>query len=390
MIIYPYLRIPTEIRALVPDKFHVAHSESGWMTSKNFFEFIANAFIPWLDDQMIARPVVLFVDGHKTHVTMQASVLCQDNGVILYLLPPNTTHILQPADVGPFRPMKHYWREQVIQFQRENPNQQIQRKDVAPLLHKAMQLVAKKSIRNGFKKSGIFPFDVDAVDYKKCLEVISNETDDDDDVPDEPMVEEKRNFKEAFQCIKKVLGEDNTARCLEGQLDVLTLTEMVRTIGRHSGDYFDPSSFVEKASSHGYEIVLDGDGGNSIDLTRASSIDTIPGPSSSVSNALLDSSNQVSNSDLPMNNYDHIPHSSDFLTLTTSSTHLLSASSALEESTCTITLNEISDSTNLFENSLPTQPRASTLEDGEMCGTNLSFGESSTETKSLLHDSQDD
>ena len=31
--------------------------------------------------------------------TMQVSKYCEENQVILYLLPPNTTHILQPADV---------------------------------------------------------------------------------------------------------------------------------------------------------------------------------------------------------------------------------------------------------------------------------------------------
>ena len=239
MIVYPYVRLPSPIAVNVPDNFHIALTESGWMTSKLFFEFIANPFINWLNDRNIPRPVILFVDGHKTHVTMQTSVLCEDIGIILYLLPPNTTHIMQPADVGPFRPFKHYWREKVIEFQRLNPGTLVCRKDVAPLLNEAMKLVAENCIINGFKKSGIHPFNVDAVDFARCLDASHNDSDEDDNVYVGPFIEETVNYKEGFRCIKKVLGEEKTLQCLNGNLDASTLTEMVKAIAAYSGEFED-------------------------------------------------------------------------------------------------------------------------------------------------------
>ena len=130
--------MPDDIVRSVPDGFFIGKTENGWMKSECWYEFIGNAFIPYIKNNNIKTPVILFVDGHSTHVTLQTSLLCENNGVILYLLPPNTTHILQPADVGPFRPLKAYWAREIHQFQRENPNVNVRKQDVAQLLEKVL------------------------------------------------------------------------------------------------------------------------------------------------------------------------------------------------------------------------------------------------------------
>ena len=42
------------------------------------------------------RPVVLFVDGHASHINLDVIDLARDNDVILFCLPPHTTDTLQP------------------------------------------------------------------------------------------------------------------------------------------------------------------------------------------------------------------------------------------------------------------------------------------------------
>ena len=64
MIIYPYLRVPKDIAMSVPENFYMATSESGWMWSETFYEFIANTFTPHLEKKEIKKPVILFVDRH--------------------------------------------------------------------------------------------------------------------------------------------------------------------------------------------------------------------------------------------------------------------------------------------------------------------------------------
>ncbi|KAJ8927279.1 hypothetical protein NQ314_020282 [Rhamnusium bicolor] len=105
LIVFLYIRPPKKIDKM-PDDWVLAKSDTGWMKSEIFFEFVCNDFHNWLNKNGIKRPVILFIDGHKSHMTLALNQFCEDNGIILYALPPNTTHILQPADVSVFRPLK--------------------------------------------------------------------------------------------------------------------------------------------------------------------------------------------------------------------------------------------------------------------------------------------
>ena len=82
------------------------------MTCKVFYEY-TNIFRPFFVSQGVIFPVVLFVDGHKSHLTYQLSVLCTKLKMDIIALYPNATRILQPADVPVFRTVKMYWRKAV-------------------------------------------------------------------------------------------------------------------------------------------------------------------------------------------------------------------------------------------------------------------------------------
>ncbi|KAF2885884.1 hypothetical protein ILUMI_20292, partial [Ignelater luminosus] len=59
-------------------------------------------------------------NGHKSHMTLALSEFCNKDQIILYALPPNTTHILQPADVSVFRLLKEGWKNTIRKWQ-SNP-----------------------------------------------------------------------------------------------------------------------------------------------------------------------------------------------------------------------------------------------------------------------------
>jgi len=113
MIVYPYKRIPEKTAKSVPAEWGIARSDRGWMTCEVFYEYIANMFHPFLFSQGVIFPVVVFVDGHKSHITYQLSVLCNKLKIEIIALYPNATRILQPADVAVFHPVKMYWRKAV-------------------------------------------------------------------------------------------------------------------------------------------------------------------------------------------------------------------------------------------------------------------------------------
>ena len=68
-------------------------SESGWVDTDLFLAWLQKIFIKHCGMQ---RPVVLFMDGHASHVNIHVIDLCRANDIILFCLPPHTTHALQP------------------------------------------------------------------------------------------------------------------------------------------------------------------------------------------------------------------------------------------------------------------------------------------------------
>lgn len=114
MIMYAYERIPKHIVLQVPRGWGIGKSESGWMTSESFYEYITNIFYPWLIAKSIEFPVILYLDGHKSHVTMPLTDFCREKGIILISLPPNSTHVMQPLDVGFLSLLKIVGKKQLI------------------------------------------------------------------------------------------------------------------------------------------------------------------------------------------------------------------------------------------------------------------------------------
>lgn len=173
MIVFNYVRIPVDIAESVPKDWAIGKSESGWMTGELFFEYISNIFHPWLLAQKIETPVILFVDGHVSHLTIHTSEFCSRNGIILVALLPNATHLIQPMDVAVFRTLKGGWKESVKEWRQKNlDNPVLKKRHFAPLLEELIkEKVQENVLKNGFRKSGLYPWDPTAVDYSKIPKV---------------------------------------------------------------------------------------------------------------------------------------------------------------------------------------------------------------------------
>ncbi|XP_014206269.1 uncharacterized protein LOC106637824 [Copidosoma floridanum] len=123
MIINNYDRIPKVIAEHFPSDFILGKSESGWMTSETFYSYVVNQFYPWCVRNNIQFPVILYVDGHSSHLTKALSDFCCDHQIELIGLVPNATHLHQPMDVGLFRPLKTAYKKEVRNWRLENNGQ---------------------------------------------------------------------------------------------------------------------------------------------------------------------------------------------------------------------------------------------------------------------------
>ena len=79
-------------------------SKSGYMESELFLEFLKH--FQQHRVQVPNKKVLLILDGHKTHVTLEAVEFCSDNEIELWCLPPHSTHRLQSIDTHFNGPLK--------------------------------------------------------------------------------------------------------------------------------------------------------------------------------------------------------------------------------------------------------------------------------------------
>ena len=108
LTVFKYERLPQACLAKAPPGWGIGKSENGWMTYIAFYEYFANVFNKYLQDENIKKPVIVFLDGHISHMSYCLSAFCKQQQIILCCLPPNATHILQPLDVAVFAPLKKH------------------------------------------------------------------------------------------------------------------------------------------------------------------------------------------------------------------------------------------------------------------------------------------
>lgn len=158
MIVYRYLRIPQSIVNIMPPEWAIGRSDNGWMTQETFYEYVTNIFEPWLTEKKIQRPVVFFLDGHTSHISLPLSKFCIEKQIELVALLPNATHLLQPMDVAVFHTLKASWRQKVAEWRMDNNGKQVEKHDFPVALQKVLNILKQDTIRHGFKACGLVPW----------------------------------------------------------------------------------------------------------------------------------------------------------------------------------------------------------------------------------------
>lgn len=95
-------------------------NDSGWMAQPEFVRYM-NHFIGFANPTP-ANPVLLLLDNHDSHLSIEALDLAVENGVNILSFPPHCSHRLQPLDVSVFGPVKAYYKSQCAAWQKNNAN----------------------------------------------------------------------------------------------------------------------------------------------------------------------------------------------------------------------------------------------------------------------------
>ena len=84
----------------------LGRSNYGWMDSDLFVMWLKTVLEQGLNERQVEMPVLLFVDGHTSHISQEASDFCVEKHVVLYSLLKHASHLIQPCDLRLFRSLK--------------------------------------------------------------------------------------------------------------------------------------------------------------------------------------------------------------------------------------------------------------------------------------------
>ena len=143
----------------IPLDWTIAVSDNGWTNDQIGFDWLQSVFEPYTKDRTKGLYRLLVLDGHNSHLTPRFDLFCTEHKIIPLCMPPHSSHILQPLDVSCFSVLKRSYGRQVEQFMRRGIDF-IDKPDFLISYHQARtETYQPDTIRNGFKATGLVPYD---------------------------------------------------------------------------------------------------------------------------------------------------------------------------------------------------------------------------------------
>lgn len=159
MIIFKGIRYRSELGANLPPGAKVRMAPKGSMTSSLFVEFIQH-----LAQHKAPGKCLLVFDGAKCHLSYEVLEEADKNNIVLYCLPSNTTHELQPLDKSVNRSFEHHWDEEVLNYLCNALERSLNKVAFNHIFSRTWpKCMTQTNITNGFKATGLYPLDPDII-----------------------------------------------------------------------------------------------------------------------------------------------------------------------------------------------------------------------------------
>ncbi|CAG4965306.1 unnamed protein product [Parnassius apollo] len=130
---------------------------TGWMTAKSFLKFMEH--FKKHSHASKDNPVLLILDNHESHVSIEVISYAKSNGITLLILPPHCSNKLQPLDIAIYSSFKSRYNTALSNWMLSNPGRTVTIYQIHGFIKTIMsQAFSQANILSGFKKSGIHPY----------------------------------------------------------------------------------------------------------------------------------------------------------------------------------------------------------------------------------------
>jgi DDE superfamily endonuclease len=135
-------------------------SANGWSSNALGMAYLTQVFDPATRAKAGRGRRLLIVDGHSSHVNMEFIRTCDRLKILLLILPPHSTHRLQPLDVGCFLPLSTCYSTEINRLLDASKGISSLTKRTfwsvfKPAWNKSM---SESNILSAWKKTGIWPY----------------------------------------------------------------------------------------------------------------------------------------------------------------------------------------------------------------------------------------
>jgi hypothetical protein len=140
---------------------HFTVSSNGWSNNIIGLMWLQKVFERYTKPKRENQKRLLIVDGHSSHVNMAFIEWADLHGIILLILPPHTTHRLQPLDVGLFQPLSTNYSLELDQLMNNGAGHVSMSKSFFFSMFKRAwdKAFTEDNIKTAFRRSGIWPTD---------------------------------------------------------------------------------------------------------------------------------------------------------------------------------------------------------------------------------------
>jgi hypothetical protein len=103
------------------------------------------------------------LDGHGSHTTPEFDTFCTENRTITLCIPPHTSHIVQPLDVGCFGGLKTAYGYLVWDLCKVGKLYVDKEDFLLIYLQARIRIFIEQTIKNSFRATGLVPFNLEYV-----------------------------------------------------------------------------------------------------------------------------------------------------------------------------------------------------------------------------------
>ena len=168
-VIPPYIIFPGKTIQLtwfynrdIPKDWQFDNTENGWINNEKGLEWLKH-FDKHSRVHQVGAWRLLYLDSHESHCSVEFENYCKENKIKCFYLPPHSSHITQPLDVGCFGPLKRWYGDELSKRMRWGHVHVDKPEFIAAFLAAFPKAFTTKNIESAFRYTGLVPFDPECV-----------------------------------------------------------------------------------------------------------------------------------------------------------------------------------------------------------------------------------